>query len=127
MPRTFVPLLVKFWYGDNGGLFYTWGRRDQTYIPFARTTMFVEGHWSSLKRNYLIYHNRPRLDFLLYIIDVKMLPRFYGLHDMIRVGKINPSWYKSLLSEWDKKRSRDFIGAVYFTDFKRWTCNCASF
>ena len=96
-------------------------------MPFARNTMFVEVHWSALKRGYLIYHNRPRIGFLLYIIDVKLMPRFLGLFEMLRDGKLNPGWYKQLRKEWDKKRERVFSGAPYTTDLKRWTCSCGSF
>jgi len=45
--------------------------------------MMVESHWSQLKRLYILPYNWPRCDFLIYILDVKVLPKFisdYGLH-----------------------------------------------
>lgn len=119
--------LLKNWYGEDGHLFKQWGRRCHGYVAFARTTMFVEGHWSSLKRNYLIYHNRPRLDFLLYIIDVKLLPKYYGMFDLIRDGKIVPAWFKAMRKEWNKKKGRGYSDRSYHTEIDRWICTCPSY
>lgn len=111
--------LLSCWYGADGEFFKQWGRHTEQYVSFARTTMFVEGHWSALKRNYLIYHNRPRLDFLLYIIDVKLVPKFSAVFDLIRYGKVVPAWYKALRKEWNKKegvRTAEFRIALTLSD-----------
>lgn len=51
-------------------------RRYASVVPFARTKMHVEGHWSILKLHYLLSHNRPRIDFLVFVISTKLMPKF---------------------------------------------------
>ena len=62
--------LMNNWYEPEK--FVTWGRRS-TVIPFTRTTMMVEGHWSLLKHHYLVLHNRPQPDFFMHIINQKIV------------------------------------------------------
>lgn len=119
--------LMDNWYGYDGRLSLSWERRNPSHIPFVRTTMFVEGHWSTLKKNYLILHNRPRIDFLLYILDAKLLPKFIGSYYLLIDGKQHPAWYKAMVKEWREKGQRDASGVPYQTNFIAWVSNCPSF
>lgn len=120
--------LMENWYAGNGTCFESWGRRDVgSGIPFARTTMYVEGHWSLLKRNFLLYYNRPRIDFLLYIINSRLLPKFHDDLEMLKIGKKLPLWYKSFCKEWDTKAATAPSGQSYVTLPLQWMCSCPSF
>lgn len=80
--------LLSNWYNNQSMI--NWGRRNGTKgIPFARTTMFVESHWSILKRTFLKFHNRPRPDFLLFLFDRRLIPKFKSDYDMIVEGAKN--------------------------------------
>ena len=66
--------LLSNWYGWNQYLL--WGRRHPTAIAFTRTTMTIEAHWSFVKRQHLVHNNRPRIDFVLYILEQRFCPRW---------------------------------------------------
>lgn len=75
---SFLQYLEKNWYAQEK--YEYWGRRNESCgIPFSRTTMFVKGHWYVLKRNYLLFYNSPRVDFFVYLMDAKLMPK-YAVH-----------------------------------------------
>lgn len=78
-------------YSDD--VFMFWGRRHNQVIQIARTTMMVEAHWSRLKRVYLLPYNRPKCDFLEYILSVVVLPRFSADFELLCSGIEKPVWW----------------------------------
>lgn len=95
----FLAYLKKRWYDHEQ--FEYWGRRDIVNgIPFARTTMFVEGHWYVLKRNFLLFHNRPRCDFLLFLLDTRLMLKFEDDYFKVLEGDKRPSWWVAFSKEW---------------------------
>lgn len=119
-------LLVN-WYNDESMM--KWGRRNgQTGIPFARTTMFVESHWSTLKRTFLKFHNRPRPDFLLFLFDRRLIPKFKADYDLIVEGAKKPCWYKWFVRDW-KKMMRQVCNqnSIYDTNKTLWLCRCPTY
>ena len=85
--------LLKNWYTPEK--FQMWERRNENGgIPFARTTMMVESHWSLLKRRYLLFHNRPRVDFVVYIMEKQLLPSFRNELFNLKNGGKKPTWWK---------------------------------
>lgn len=58
--------LFSNWYSDAH--WPLWGRISKSKIAFSRATMFVESHWSVLKRLYLLPYNRPRVVLVVYVI-----------------------------------------------------------
>lgn len=90
----------KCWYDENN--WRLWGRRNETFISFSRTTMKVEAHWSLIKRLFLLPYNRPRLDLLFYILDKKILPKFVQDYNLFLSGMKRPSWWRAFVSEWKK-------------------------
>ena len=52
------------------------GHRDAfNGVPSTRNAMMVEEHWRVLKNNCLLLHNRPRIDFVTYIIYTQLIPK----------------------------------------------------
>ncbi|KAJ7810341.1 hypothetical protein B0H13DRAFT_1504446, partial [Mycena leptocephala] len=52
-----------------------WSRAACEAIPRLKTTMIVESMWKHIKRRDLAQFNRPRLDLVLYLIIIGLLPR----------------------------------------------------
>ena len=121
--RPLLTYLMENWY--DAGNFAMWGRRN-TVIAFTRTTMMVEGHWYLLKRHHLVLHNRPRPDFVLHIIDQKLLPRVMYDYKELSKGVSFPKWLKDFMIEWRKLRIRD-ENHTYETDKQRWICSCPAY
>ena len=117
--------LLKNW--SSPTRFCLWGRRNLTRgIPTSKTTMIVEGHWSVLKRRYLLLHNRPRIDLVLFIISQQLIPRLTMDFDSLLSGLTKPSWWVRFTSIWKKMASSEILGG-YKTDRVAWTCSCPGF
>jgi len=54
------------WYTQNR--WNLWARSSNPTIPFGKTNMLVESHWKVLKHDYLYRFNRPRLDYVVFIL-----------------------------------------------------------
>ena len=65
--------LFSCWYSE--GKYSLWAHSCHPQIPFSKTTMMIEAHWKVLKRDYLYRFNRPRLDYVIYIICEHLLPQ----------------------------------------------------
>ena len=107
-------------------MFALWGRKVQDFLPIAKTTMMVEAHWSQLKRVYLLPHNRPRCDFLVYILSVKMLPKCAADFEMLCSGNKVPAWWRHFANEWSRLSATAPINE-YKTNRLLWTCSCKGF
>jgi len=116
--------LLENWYCEN--MFRMWGRMHPTKIPIAKTTVMVESHWSQLKQLYILPYNRPRWDFLIYILDVKVLPKFISDYGLLCSGSKKPSWWRHFVVEWNRASTR-LQNNTYRTNLSYWTCNCNAF
>ena len=58
----------------NQQIFSLWGRLSDSGVPFAQTTMHIEGQWSTIKRHYMLMRNRSRVDFLVFVLAKKLMP-----------------------------------------------------
>ena len=88
--------------------------------------MMVESHWSLLKRRYLLFHNRPRVDFVVYIMEKQLLPSFRNELFNLKNGRKKPTWWKEFVRDWNKARETE-INRLYSTNYDTWTCSCPSF
>ncbi|KIO15750.1 hypothetical protein M407DRAFT_45762, partial [Tulasnella calospora MUT 4182] len=68
-----------------------WARSASPLLSRLRTTMTVENHWRQLKRQYLAFTHRPRLDHAIYVICTEMVPAYMAisakLEDSYRLGR----------------------------------------
>ena len=60
------------WYNESKWLL--WARSPcESMISVLRTTMFIEGHWKTLKRDFLYKFFRLRMDLVTYILIEKVI------------------------------------------------------
>jgi hypothetical protein len=61
------------WYGDKR--WPLWARSVyEEKISILKTTMFVEGHWKVIKRDFLYKFFQPCLDLVVYVLLTKVIP-----------------------------------------------------
>lgn len=127
-----------------------WARSFSLLISRWRTTMTVENYWKQLKHTDLHFLIHPRLDQLVYIICVKVVPRYmqraHILEDTYRGGRSRPltsyqvcTLYslrnraqdiimivlqRGMKTEWKDLQSRSTSGRSYNTNVEQWTCDC---
>jgi hypothetical protein len=110
------------WYSDQRWLL--WARSAcEDEISVLKTTMFVEGHWKVIKRDFLYKFFRPRLDLVLYILMTKVVVHQQRKLQQIRSGREKPEWIKQFKSEW-KKLAKSPVTGTYITDTNQWVCGC---
>ncbi|KAJ6580083.1 hypothetical protein DFH09DRAFT_1246058 [Mycena vulgaris] len=94
--------LWENWY--RPGRWQLWAHAEHAEIPRLKTTMMVESHWRRIKRDFLHHFHKPRLDLLVWILVVKLAPRYYRRLDIMMTKKgchrDLPSWRKDFKSEW---------------------------
>ena len=83
------------WYNDRR--WPLWARSAcEEKISILKTTMFVEGHWKVIKRDFLYKIFRPCLDLVVYV--TKFIPHQQRKLQQIISGRENPGWIKQLNS-----------------------------
>jgi len=88
--------------------------------------MMVESHWSQKKRLYILPYNRPRCDFVVYALYVKVIAKFIADYEMLSLGSKKPSWWLHFVNEWRNSSSRALVN-VYATNDNMWTYQCDAF
>lgn len=83
----------QFWWDCSG-------RRRPTSKLLSRTAMILKCHRSVLERAYLIPFNRIWLDFLLYVVDMKIVPKCAGAFQIKSNGFWKPRLFKEFTSDW---------------------------
>lgn len=70
-------------------------------ISFASKTMFVEGHWSLINRQYLFLYNRQRIEYLLYILGSQAMKKYE--RDYRQLNKCQKKWscFKEFTKSWN--------------------------
>lgn len=106
----------------------TWGRINGEHgVPFSRTTAFVEAHWSTLEKRFLKHFNWPRPDFLLFLIDRRLIPKFTSAYSLLVTGGIKPRWFKSFVKDWKRCSESGYANERHRTDCSLWLHHCPSF
>ncbi|KAJ6542145.1 hypothetical protein DFH09DRAFT_848348, partial [Mycena vulgaris] len=67
--------LWENWY--RPGRWELWARSQHPEIPRLKPTMMVESHWRCIKHDFLHHFHKPRVDLLVWILVVKLAPRYY--------------------------------------------------
>ncbi|KAJ7302388.1 hypothetical protein DFH08DRAFT_616091, partial [Mycena albidolilacea] len=58
------------------GRWELWARAEHHEIPRLKTTTMVESHWRHIKEDFLHHFHKPHLDLLVWILVVKLVPRY---------------------------------------------------
>jgi hypothetical protein len=107
-----------------------WARSTRATIPLGKTNMLVEAHWRVVKHCYLYRFNRPRLDYLVWVICTRLLPDQVTRFDQMCLGRILPSWFDDFKNDWKQLTTKpiaDESEKRHYTDMERWICSCPSF
>ncbi len=110
------------WYSDLK--WKLWARSSCTdMISILKTTMFIEGHWKVIKRDFLYKFFRPRIDLVVYILMKKVVIHQQRKLQQIQIGREKLEWIKDFKSEW-KNLSKRHINNMYATNMSQWVCGC---
>src|SRR3954453_4105531 len=93
------------WYNDKRWPLWARSAYDEK-ISILKTTMFIEGHWKVIKRDFLYKFFRPRLDLVVYIIISKVMTHQVRKLQQILTGREKPEWIKQFKSEWKMLSTR---------------------
>lgn len=69
-------------------------------ICIFHTTMLVESHWKVVKRDFLPKFFKPRLDLVVYIIIIRLIPHHKQQYNKYFNGREISSWRKDFKKEW---------------------------
>jgi hypothetical protein len=107
-----------------------WARSAHENIPLAKTNMLIEAHWRVLKHTYLYRFNRPRLDYLVWIVCSRVLPDQLTRFQQIQHGRQAPSWFSDFKKDWTRLTIQPISDGAkerHYTDLVNWICSCPSF
>ena len=85
------------WYRD--GRWELWARSVFSEISILKTTMFIEGHWRMIRRDFLYKYFRPRLDLVTYTLLKKIIPLQEQKFQQILCKRESPDWKKQFKAE----------------------------
>lgn len=87
--------------------------------------MFVGAYWSVLKPMYLLPHNRPQVDLVVFVNDITLIPKFKNVLSALNRRMKKQSWWKTLMPDL-KKELKTPLFARYTTNVGIFTCSCPS-
>ena len=62
-----------------------------------KTTMFVKGHWKTLKRDFLYKFFHPRMDLVTFILMKNVVIHQKRKFQQINLGREKPDWIKDFI------------------------------
>ena len=68
-------------------------------VSILKTTMFIEGHWKVIKRDFLYKLFYPRLDLVVYILLTKVISHQQRKLEQIQSGRKKSEWIKNFKSD----------------------------
>lgn len=114
----------KEWYGKDRWIL--WARSAAPTVSILKTTMFVEGHWKVIKRDFLYKFFRPRLDLVTYTLVTRLIPHQKRKLQQMLAGREPADWRKSFKAEW-KNLVQQPIANQYAMNLENWVCACPYF
>lgn len=87
--------------------------------------MALEGYWSVLKKNILLLHNRPRVDFVVFILS-KLLLRWFSDFENVLNRVLKPNWWRRFPAT-SKCLADTQVRGSYATDYRKWICSFPSY
>ena len=100
-------------------------RSNANGISSSRITMLVEAHWRVLKMNYLVMHNRPRLDFVVRVISSQIIVKYVCDYNLCLLG-LNKGDWRIQFVEKSSDLSMLPINNSYETSVNKWWCSYPS-
>jgi hypothetical protein len=98
--------LYRRWY--TADMWKLWARSVVEHIPNGKSTMMIESHWRVLKRNHLYLNNRPRLDYLVYvIIEKQSTDLLYDYEQKVVLRRDFFQWERDFQKEWHKHLTQE--------------------
>ncbi|CAG8757025.1 9204_t:CDS:1, partial [Racocetra persica] len=76
------------WYHPE--MWKLWAQASNLKLNVLRSTMVIESHWRVLKHDFFSSYNRARLDLIIYIIIVKVIPRQIDRLQLFRDNRYMP-------------------------------------
>ena len=102
-----------------------WGRRNPTRLAFAKTTMMIESHWSSLKSQCLHARNKPRIYFVICILNSRLMPMVRWEFTKTIDGVIKPAHWHCFRRDWKNASMKEIRHPErHVTNVDRWACSC---
>lgn len=95
--------------------------------------MIVESHWRKLKHDFLHHFPRPRIDMVVWIMIIRLIPQILDRMEALKTGdrrRAVASWRKTLKQDRKKCKNQDVSPqslSNYHTDPVKWTCGCEAF
>lgn len=127
--------LWENWY--RAGRWQLWARATCREIPRLRTTMIAESHWRHLKRDWLHFWPKMRLDLLIWTVIIHIEPKYN--HRALSSSRPSErtrdaaSWRKQFRYEWRKCEATptsdpdDFPYIAYDPNPYKWICGCNAY
>ena len=113
------------WYSNTK--WKLWARSScNDMFSILKTTMFVEGHWKTIKRDFLYKFFKPRMDLTAYTLTKVIIHQQRKLQQ-IQIGREKPDWIKDFKFEWKQLSKRPInVNNIYqyATNINNWTCGC---
>ncbi|KAI9868464.1 MAG: hypothetical protein M1813_005908 [Trichoglossum hirsutum] len=128
----FFQYLWQNWYRPRR--WELWAQSAYKEVSLYRTTMKLETHWKTLKRDYMVEFNQPRLDLLVFIIINDYCPHQQIKLRQVAHGTCDPPWLKLFHKQWAAAQAEvdqpSFASEnihKYGTDARRWVCACPAY
>ena len=116
------------WYTKNR--WNLWARSTNPTIPFGKTNMIIEAHWKVVKHDYLYRFNRPRIDYVVFVLCEKVASaQTTRLHQLAN-GRVSPYWWENFKRAWKRCAIENIAVHVeerYYSDVDKWICSCPAF
>jgi len=110
------------WYTESK--WNLWARSPcENMVSVLKTTMFIKGHWKTLKRDFLYKFFRLRMDLVTFILMKNVVIHQKRKFQQINLESEKPDWIKDFKSEWKSLSNRP-IKNMYITDIENWICGC---
>ena len=90
--------------------------------------MAIESHWRVLKHDFFSRFNHARLDLIIYIIVMKVIPRQIDWLQLLHDNRCITKWRENFRLEWKKLATKTVNpNSTHITDSSWWICSYYSF
>lgn len=78
------------------------------------------------KGTYQKFHNRPRPDFVVYLIKSTLISKFYDSYKSLRNDQKNPAWWVLFVKECRAKSIKEIVSTYKINEIE-WVCSCRAY
>ncbi len=87
----------------------------------------MESYWKVIKRNYLPRFFRPRLDLVIFIIIIRLIPHNEIMYNKYQKGREKVAQRKDFKKHWKNLATKEISEELYYTNTDQWICSCLAF